>query len=120
MTLKEQIEEALTDCYMDGWHATAPEVPLDAKYTDEILKLVAKELLEGKPESKGYKPAEDIADHWGMTDTSISRQIDNMKALGWNEGLQAFENHIRKVLEQGVDITEPEQPTTSGETERAE
>jgi hypothetical protein len=48
------------------------------------------------PEKRVYKEATDITDHWGLTENSITRQIDNMKSLGHNEALAA----VTKVLDE--------------------
>jgi hypothetical protein len=36
---------------------------------------------EGEP----YVPPVDLPDHWGLTESSLERQLNNMKNLGKNE-----------------------------------
>lgn len=40
------------------------------------------------PKPRTIKVAKDQADHWGLSDPSMKRIADNMKALGYNELLE--------------------------------
>jgi hypothetical protein len=53
-------------------------------------------VLEGM--RKEIKPAQSLQDHWGMTETSITRIVDNNINYGFN---QAIDEAITKIKELG-------------------
>lgn len=65
---------------------------------ESLLSTQRNEILARLPKATTYQEATNIADHWGMTETSIARQIDNMKSLGYNQAL----TEVRQLIE-GLD-----------------
>lgn len=62
--------------------------------TEDTIDAILRVIWEAMPEPRHYQPPKDTADHWGLTDDSIIRQLDNGKALGFNE----FRSEAKNIL----------------------
>lgn len=58
---------------------------------------VRKEILEGMPGKIELTPAITLNDHWGLTEGSLDRQVNNIDAYGFNRCLFQVEKVIKEI-----------------------
>ena len=86
----------------DSYYKLPPSQQEQLDESVDAILAIFTQSLEGLkkalPQNRQYKEAQDITDHWGMTENSIARQLDNMKGLGFNEALDEVNAAVDKLL----------------------
>jgi len=90
-TTDDELKTMIRDCTERGQLVEAWLIPKLTSWRDAYMEKVI-------PKPKDYTPPKDLPDHWGLTDYSLQRTMDNMAAAGWNRCIEAI-NQARKAAD---------------------